>query len=86
MACKRPIITTVDNSCHFANEINNNHIGYAFPTDSPVEVANAIKYLSLHRDLCAEMGINAFKYGRELYSRKNNMRKYLDLFNDLLSN
>lgn len=83
MACKRAIITTSDNGSDYNNMINSNGIGCAFSPDEPKKVAEAIVYLKEHLDDLKRMGIAGFEYGHELYSRSNNMKKYIRLFNEM---
>lgn len=80
MACKRPIITTSDAGSLYNKMINDNKIGFAFGTDSPQEVADAIIFLSENREKGVEFGKNGFDYGYKLYSRSENTRKYIDLY------
>lgn len=84
MACKRPIITSVDSNCLFANEINNNNIGIACPNDNPESVAEAILNMVTNRQMAMQFGLNGYKYGHELYSRTTNMNKYLNLFKEMI--
>jgi len=86
MACKRAIVTTSDNGSDYNNMINSNGIGYAFSTDEPEKVAEAILYMENHPDELKQMGVAGYEYGHELYSRKNNMKKYLDIISIVISN
>jgi len=83
MACKRPIITTSDKGSFYNSMINSNRIGYAYGTDEAKQVANAIVYLHNNKKEIIERGRNGFDYGKQLYSRSTNMKKYIDLFNEL---
>lgn len=80
MECHKPIVTSVDEGCKYATEINENHIGIACRDDKPEDVANAILKLYKDRELLKTMGENGFKHGHKIYSRKFNMDKYLSLF------
>ena len=82
MACKRAIVTTSDNGSDYNEMINSNHIGYAFSADEPDKAAEAILYLKEHPEELQQMGISGYEYGHKLYSRSNNMKKYIQLFNN----
>ena len=86
MACKKPIITSVDKGCEYANELNDNNIGIACPDDSDDAVCSAILNLLSDRKFCREMGERAYHYGNVLYSRTENMKKYLALFEEVCMN
>lgn len=74
MACKKAIITSVDEGCKYAEEINNNKIGVACADNDPNAVANAIIDLYKHPKKCTEMGERGYAYGHQLYSRSYNMK------------
>lgn len=84
MACKRPIITTVDYDSEYAKEINDNNIGIACPDNDPESVVKAILYLYNNPREAHEMGIRGYEYGRTRYSRTENMSKYNCLFEKLV--
>lgn len=84
MACKRPIITSVDRGCKYAEEINNNSFGFACADDDPNAVTDAILYLYNNREKCVDMGIRGYEHGFVRYSRTENMRLYNELFNSLI--
>lgn len=83
MECKRAIVTSADRGCYYADEINSNGLGVACADDSPSDVVAAILKLYNDRDLCHQMGLRGYEYGHILYSRKENMRKYIELFESL---
>ena len=83
MACKRPIITSVDSDSEYAKEINDNRIGIACPDDDPQSVVDAILYLYNHPQEGYEMGLRGYEYGRVRYSRTKNMSDYNELFKKL---
>ncbi len=80
MACKRPIVTTADEGSGYNHMINDNVLGYAMGTDAPEKAAEALLTLSRQPQLCYRMGQNGYAYGKELYSRRNNMKRYIELF------
>ncbi|MBP1573088.1 MAG: glycosyltransferase family 4 protein [Oscillospiraceae bacterium] len=81
MACKRAIITSVDKGSHYYNMVNK-YAGVAVANDEPDNIVKAILNMKESRDMCIKYGISGYKYGHELYSRSNNMKKYLGLFNE----
>lgn len=84
MACKRPIITSVDYDSIYAKEFNDNKIGIACPDNDPESVVKAILYLYKNPSEAHEMGIRGYEYGRARYSRTVNMAKYNCLFEHLI--
>lgn len=80
MACKRPIVTTADEGSDYNRMINSNGIGFAFSTEFPQKAAEAIVYIKDNPGVRKSMGEYGYKYGYELYSRKNNMIRYIELF------
>lgn len=83
MACKRPIVSTSDQGSCYNEMINQNKIGFAFGTDQAEQVANSLLYLYRNRNECINRGINGFEYGKHLYSRTSNMKKYIELFSQM---
>lgn len=83
MACKRAIVTTSDNGSDYNNMINSNGIGYAFSPDESEKVVEALLYLKGHSDELQQMGLSGYEYGHNLYSRTNNMDKYISLVNEV---
>ncbi|ELC8413681.1 glycosyltransferase family 4 protein [Clostridium perfringens] len=86
MACKKAIITSVDDKTDYYNMINNNHIGIAVSNKNATAVAQGILMLKNNRNKCRQYGLNGYNYGHILYSRTNNMNKYIRLFNDCVIN
>lgn len=84
MACKRPIVTTVDRGCIYAKEITESGLGFARSDDDPDSVANDILYLYNNREIGKEMGKKGYEYGHIRYARSSNMHKYFNLFNELM--
>lgn len=82
MQCKKAIITTVDKESKYSIMINSNKLGYALSTAD--EAVKSILYLYHNRQECIDCGQRAYEYGHELYSRKNNVNKYLRLFSELV--
>lgn len=82
MACKRAIITSVDKNSDYYNMVDK-YAGVAAANDEPDNIVRAILHMKDNRDMCTQYGISGYEYGHELYSRSNNMKKYLDLFSRL---
>ena len=81
MACKRAIITSVDKNSDYYNMVDE-YAGVAVANDDPDGIVRAILHMKDNRDICTQYGKSGYEYGHELYSRSNNMKKYLDLFNE----
>ena len=85
MACKRPIITSADEDSDYADMINKNHIGIAVGHNDPSKAAKAVLEMYNDRNMALEMGKKGYEYGHDLYSRSNNMKKYMKIFYDVIS-
>lgn len=83
MACKRSIVTSTDRGSKYNQMINDNGIGFAYGDDEPEKMAEAIMTLYNNRESCKEMGIRGYEFGHDLYSRSENMKKYLELFKNM---
>ena len=83
MACKRPVINSVDEGTSYYREFNENGIGISVPNDNYDALVDAIRYLRDNPDLRASMGEKAYEHGKGLYSRTTNIRKYRLLFEEL---
>ena len=84
MACKRSIVTSTDKGSKYNSMIKDNELGFAYGDDEPEKMAKAILKLSKDKDLCENMGIRGYEFGHKLYSRAENMKKYIDLFERML--
>lgn len=78
MACKKPIITSVDEGSNYFNMINQ-YAGIAVSNDNPEGVVEAILKLKNNSEECCYYGEKGFEYGKTIYSRQFNMRKYIEL-------
>lgn len=85
MACKRSIVTSTDKGSKYNSMIKDNGIGFTFGDNEPEKMAEAILKLSKNTELCKHMGIKGYEFGHKLYSRAENMKKYVDLFERMLS-
>lgn len=83
MACHKPIVTSVDDGCEYAKEINENGIGIACPDNQNQLISDAILKLADNRDICQSMGEKGYEYGKQLYSRTENMKLYIQLFEEV---
>lgn len=80
MACKRPIVNSVDSDSEYFRLFNENGIGISASNDNPEEVAQAILKLYKNPNLCRDLGENGQKFGEKYYSRSNNTKKFTELF------
>lgn len=85
MACKKAIVTSVDENSDYFNMINE-HAGIAVSNLDPDMVAQAILKMKENPDICSLYGMNGYKFGHELYSRSNGMKDYIDLFKECSRN
>lgn len=83
MACKRPIVTSVDKDSDYFKEVNENDFGYACPTGDSENISQKLLELYHNRDLAVKKGENGYQYGHSLYSRTNNMIQFINLFKEL---
>lgn len=83
MACKRPIITSVDLDSEYYKEVNDNNFGYACPIGDSQAISDRLLELYNNRSLAIQKGLNGYQYGHSLYSRTSNMTKFIHLFNEL---
>lgn len=84
MACKRAIITSVDKNSDYYNMVNK-YAGVAVANDEPDDMVRAILQMNNSCDVCIQYGKTGYEYARELYSRSNNMKKYLNLFKECVA-
>ena len=83
MACKRAIVSTVDEESDYFRMINEEHIGIACSTNDAREAANAILKMKNEkdfRDYCAKCG---YEYGKKRYSRSENTKKFIKLIEEM---
>ena len=86
MACKRSIVTSTDQGSKYNQMINDNGIGFAYGENEPEKMAEAIMQLYKDREKCRNMGIHGYEFGHKLYSRSENMKKYMELFKRMAIN
>ena len=83
MECRRPTLSLADKNSKYLSMINENKIGIGLDSNDSVGAAKAITQLSEDPKICNTMGQNAYLYGHEIYSRKVNTQKYINLFRTL---
>lgn len=81
MACKKPIITSVDEDSDYYYMINEN-AGMAVSNKNPQDVAQAISELKNNPTKCYAYGEKGFNYAKMIYSRQYNMKHYIDLIKE----
>lgn len=79
MACKKPIITSVDENSDYFDMINK-YAGIAVSNLQPEKVVQAILKMKESPNICSFYGMKGYVFGHELYSRKNAMNDYIRLF------
>ena len=85
MACKRPVINSVDPESYYFKEFNENKIGMSVSNLDYKASVEAILYLFNHREEAKEMGLKAYEYGRKLYASTPNLVKYRELYEKLVN-
>lgn len=80
MACKRPIINSIDEDTDYYNMFNDNNIGVSVSNNNPEKVAEAIFDLYMNKDKVKILAENAYEFGAKYYSRPFNTNKYNELF------
>ena len=85
MACKRPVINSVDPESYYYKEFNENKIGLSASNADYQASVDAIQYLFKHREEAMEMGLNAYEYGRKVYASTPNLEKYREVYESLIA-
>lgn len=80
MACKRPIITSVEQNSHYAKMFSEHNMGVAVDIFDNDKLASEIIRLYENPHLMKEMAENAYIYGQENYSSTLSTRKIMDIF------
>lgn len=83
MACRRAIVTTADEGSEYNKMINDNHIGIACSTEEPDRVVDAILKMKNEVEFREECATSGYNYGAVLYSRTENTKKFIELFEEL---
>jgi len=84
MACGLPVIATKVGGN--LDVINNNENGILVEKENPEQLANAINRVLNDNKLARQLGENAIKTVSNKYSMEYTVSKYLELYNNLLSN
>ena len=83
MACKRPVINSVDPESYYFKEFNENEIGISASNLDYQASVDAILYLFNHREEAKEMGRRAYEYGKRGYASTPNLEKYREVYEKL---
>ncbi len=83
MACKRPVINSVDPESYYFKEFNENKIGISASNLDYQASVDAILYLFNHREETNEMGRRAYEYGKRVYASTPNLEKYREVYEKL---
>ena len=83
MACKRPVINSVDAESWYYKDFNEHKIGISVSNTDYEESVRAIRYLFNHPDECKEMGQRAFDYGKKAYASTPHLMHYLEIYKEL---
>lgn len=81
MACEKTIITSVDEDSDYYSMINEN-AGIAVSNKNPQDVVKAILKLKNNPSECYRYGEKGYKYGKTIYSRQYNIKRYIDLIKE----
>ena len=76
MACKRPVINSVDVESYYFKEFNENKIGISASNLNYQDSVDAILYLFNNREEAKDMGLRAYDYGKRVYASTPNLEKY----------
>ena len=85
MACKRPVINSVDAESYYFKEFNENKIGISASNLNYQDSVDAILYLFNNRDEAKEIGLRAYEYGKRVYASTPNLEKYRDVYEKLIA-
>ncbi|MGJ7920804.1 glycosyltransferase family 4 protein [Neobacillus sp. LXY-4] len=80
MACRRVIISSVENDSSYAKLFNENDMGIAVEIDNVDDLAEAILQIYNSPDIANRMANNAFKFAKEFYSSTANVKKLIGVF------
>ena len=83
MACRRPIINSVDEDSDYYRMFDDNKIGISISNDNPEEVANAIIELYDNREKYESFANNGYEFGSKYYARSTNTIKFIELFRSI---
>lgn len=85
MACKKTIVTSSDKESVYFENFNKFNVGIAKSVDDVEGVVNSIILLRENKKVCDFLATNAYEYGKKIYSRSYNMKKYIELFEKIIS-
>lgn len=85
MACKRPVVNSVDPDSHYFKEFNENKIGISASNRDYQASVDAILYLFNHPEETKAMGQRAYEYGKRVYASTPNLEKYREVYEKLIA-
>lgn len=83
MACRRPILASIDNDSSFFEMINQNQIGIAVNARDTKAFTSAIIKLMSNKDYTSFLGDNALSYAQIYLERSNQTNKYISLLKEV---
>ena len=86
MACKRPVINSVDPESYYFKEFNENKIGISASNLDYQASVDAILYLYNHQEEAKEIGQRAYEYGKRVYASTPNLDKYREVYEKVIAN
>ena len=82
MACRRPILASFDEESLLQKIIQENNCGLFSQAENSELLKNNILFLCNNKELCREMGKNAFDFAQKKLTRKSNTNKICELIED----
>ena len=86
MACKRPVINSVDSESWYYKDFNENKIGISVPNTNYEASVKAIRYLFENPEECKAMGLRAYDYGKKTYASTPHLMHYLEVYKSIAKN
>lgn len=86
MACKRPVINSVDAESWYYKDFNENNVGISVPNTDYEASVKAIRYLFENPGECKAMGLRAYEYGKKTYASTPHLMHYLDVYKSIAKN
>ena len=83
MACHRVIINSVEENSHYFNQFNENNIGISVPIGDNLALSKEILRLYNNPEEIKIMADNARQYGKEFFTAEINIKKFIDIFNEI---
>lgn len=86
MACGKPFVCVTEKDTFFYKYVNDNKIGFCSPQDDIKDTINKILLLYQDKNLHEQMSNNAKIFGKRDYSSKPNIKKYIELLEEVYKN